>query len=994
VGREPGWAGRGPAPRAEGRKSESSPGGKGSGVSRKACSPSRPDPGALISALEAIPIGVVITDRAGKVIWVNPAVTRMTGYAAGEIVGSSLRLLRSGRQDRHFYQEFWGTILSGRAWHGEMVNRRRDGSLYFEEQTVTPIRDEGGEITCFIAVKQDISERKQAERSVKLLAHALKSTDECVTITDPSDHILFVNEAFQRVFGYAEEELIGKHIDIVRSRCNLAAKVEEILPGTLRGGWRGELWNRRKDGSEFPISLSTSVVRDERGQPVALIGVCRDITERRRTEQALRIDEARLEALVRLSQMWEASPREITDFALEEGVRLTGSEVGFLALTNEDESVLCLHSWSKSAMSQCSLEDKDFTFQVERLGLLGEAIRQRKPIITNDYAACPGPKNGYPRGHVPILRQMSVPVFEGSRIVAVADVGNKAEPYDESDARQLTLLMDGMWKLLQRRRIEEALEEAKEEAVNANRAKSEFLAAMSHEIRTPLNGVIGVTGLLLDTELSGEQRQYGEIIRASGEALLTIISNILDFSKIEAGRLETEKVCFDVRDTIEGAAELLAEQAHRKGLELGCLIDPEVPARVQGDPARLRQVLLNLLTNAIKFTSAGEIVVRLALRELREGQAELGIEVSDTGVGIAPAIQARLFRPFTQADASTTRRFGGTGLGLAISTRLVELMGGQIGVRSVPGRGSTFWFTARLPVAAPPEGEEPAAVELSGLRVLAVDDIPTNLMILQQQLAALDIQADCVEKGPLALERLLEAVEARKPYDVVIVDQGMPGMDGLELARFIRSQQELKDLVLILLTWHHRRPAVAELESAGITESLVKPVRRSELFRCLERSVQRGQGTGAAPAEAKPSISEKQRGRLLLAEDNEVNQTVAARILEKLGYQVDVVANGAEAVEAVQKNPYDAVLMDCWMPELDGYEATREIRRWEANSRRSVIIAMTANALVGDREKCLAAGMDDYLVKPVSAKALGKVLERWLATSAEEISDRGVAKKL
>jgi two-component system, sensor histidine kinase and response regulator len=587
------------------------------------------------------------------------------------------------------------------------------------------------------------------------------------------------------------------------------------------------------------------------------------------------------------------------------------------------------------------------------------------------------------------------------------------KPFDNVEALQLATALTEKWDLARRAKSQlenlelvvaertRELRTAKEAAESAARAKGEFLANMSHEIRTPMNGVIGMAGLLLDLELGPVQREYAETILSSANTLLTIINDVLDFSKIESGKLAFEVLDFDLMETVESTLDILAERAQAKGTELVMDVPPDVPRLLCGDPGRLRQVLVNLVGNAIKFTSGGEVVIRVSGHSDSSGRAALRFEVRDTGVGISPEAQARLFTAFSQADSSTTRRYGGTGLGLAISKQLAILMGGEIGVVSEPGKGSTFWFTARFGKwAGGRAAQERGPDGWSNLRVLVVDDNAASRQILRHQIFAWKLQKGSAASGHEALSVLRAASAQGRPFDLVLLDVEMPEMDGFTLARAIKADPSIAMTRLIALTPIGRPRSEIELKAAGIDASLNKPVKQSRLFDCLvtviggdkASSLSSPKPGGAQPAALTPELRARLQGaRILLAEDNAVNQKVALAMLKKFGCSADAVGDGAEVLAMLQRIPYSLIFMDCHMPEMDGLEATRLIRKRELDSGPACpwtspiyIIALTASAMQGDREKCMAVGMDDYVSKPVRIVELQAALERWISSGAPE----------
>jgi two-component system, sensor histidine kinase and response regulator len=800
-------------------------------------------------------------------------------------------------------------------------------------------------------------ERKRSEKALQESEGKFKALFDDAPVAyhelDRDARIVAVNLTEQQLLGYTAAEMEGRFA---------WEFVEHGSPEATRAKLAGDVplkpYERlfiRKDGTLVPMLVEERLIHDPKGSITGIRTALHDITERKRVEEELKKREAQLvEAQhTALTGNWEWDIATDQTSWSDGLYHIYGMDPEDSAPNHQD----CLNLVHPDDRENASR-------QIENLLRDGQSFWCEHRIVRPDKTV---------RHHHVNVTAIVTPEGRTIKLVGAAQ--------DITD----------------RVHLENDLKQARDVAIESARLKSEFLANMSHEIRTPMNGVIGMTGLLLDTKLDSEQKDFAETIRSSGEALLTIINDILDFSKIEAGKLKFETLDFDLSNAVESTVEMLAERAHGKQIELASLIYGEVTRSLRGDPGRLRQVLTNLIGNAIKFTERGEVVVRVEKDAETPDDTVLRFTVTDTGIGISEAARKTLFQAFTQADGSTTRKYGGTGLGLAISKQLVELMGGEIGVTSTEGKGSTFWFTARLAKQALPVVEtRPNALSLDRLHALIVDDNSTNRKILAHQLDSWGMTHEEADSGMRALELLRSAAARGTTYDLAILDFMMPGMDGFELARTIKSEPALACVPMVLLTSFGQRGDGAEAREAGIAAYLTKPVRQSQLFDCLANVISQS-SRSAAPAVSRPTLVTKHtlaEGEpmssklILLAEDNIVNQKVAVRQLQKLGYRADTVANGREVLEALERIAYDLVLMDCQMPEMDGYEATAELRRTEGAAKHTPVVAMTAHALTGDREKCLAAGMDEYITKPVKSEELKRVLELFLSHPSVDRMDQ------
>jgi len=810
--------------------------------------------------------------------------------------------------------------------------------------TVVCISAVGGLLWYFaLWVDRDEIERQDVEAELRRSSRYFELSRDLVCTAGFDGYFKQLNAAWTETLGWSEDELRARpFVEFVHDEDR--ARTEEQTAGLAAGGVTVDFVNRyaTKDGGWRWIEWSSMAIVEEG----LIYASARDVTQRRVIEAALERSDHRT--------------RQIVETAHDAFISIDARGM--------------ITGWNPQA---------EASFGWSRREALGRELAETIVPERDRPAHRRGLERFLATGEGPVLgRRLELTALH--RDGREFPVELTISPIEMENGYAFNAFLRD---ITERKGAEEELALARDQALEASRMKSMFVANVSHEIRTPMNGVIGMSELLLDTELDETQREYAEAISASGEALLTIIDDILDFSKIEAGKLELDPTDFDLREAIERACGMLAARAHEKGLELAVAIGPEVPALVHADSARLRQVLTNLVANAIKFTAAGEVVVRASAHDANDGEALVRVEISDTGIGIERQALDQLFEPYAQADGSTTRKYGGTGLGLAISRQLIELMGGRVGAESEPGRGSSFWFELSLARAEAGDGAPQEEPSLAGLRVLVVDDNATSRRILERQMSSWQMSCEVADSAAHATGLLASAAAAGLPFALALLDLNMPDVDGYELARSIRATPALRGMRLVLLSSSGGRsgaPAEAALDGM-----LVKPVRQSQLYEEIQ-AVIAGERSVAPRVRAPQPAGTPRRGTIpaiLVVEDTLINQAVAAHMLERCGFEAQVAENGRKALEALSKRTYAAVLMDCQMPELDGYETTREIRRLEQGGWRMPIIAMTANAMQGERERCLAAGMDDYLTKPLRQRTLKDTLARWVAQAPATSSD-------
>ncbi len=917
--------------------------------SRRAEDALRESEGRFEQFMEHSPFAAFITDEEGALSYANRNLAEGFAGTTRDLAGKAIYELLPAEAGRRLAARDQAVLDDGEPSKTFETVSLPDGRSFEWMILRFPILSaSGGRMLGGVAM--EVTAQREAEQRLQQSEGRFRDLFDDAPVAyhelDLKNRITRINKTELALLGYTAEEMVGRHVwDFMVDEKNADGTSRDCAPDPTNDAYQRTF--RRKDGKKIPVLTRHKLIKDANGLVCGMRSTLQDISALKRKEEQL--------------QEAEEKYRSIFENAIE-GIFQTTADGAYLSA---NPALADIYGYESPDDLMCSVTN------------VGRQL-YLNPNRRTEFTALMNAKGAVVDFESEIRRKDGSRIWINERARAVRDQDGKTL-YFEGTAEDITA----------RREAEAAIREARDTALESARLKTEFLANMSHEIRTPMNGIIGMTGLLLDTDLTPKQRDFADTITASADSLVTIINDVLDFSKIEAGMLVFEEIDFQLTAPVEGALDLLAERAAAKELELASLVHSDVPTALRGDPGRLRQVLTNLVGNAVKFTERGEIVVRAQKADEDDASVLVRFTITDTGLGIAKDVQAKLFQAFVQADGSTTRKFGGTGLGLAICKQLVRQMQGEIGVESAPGKGAKFWFTARFnKQPAKAVKDAPPLADLRNTRVLVVDDNASNRGIVHHIFSAWGVKDEQTASGAEALVALRAAMAKNQPFDIAIIDRHMPEMDGMALARAIKGDRRLMNTPLVMLTCRDRRDDPEAMREIGVDAYVNKPVRKAALYDCL-RAVLTNEDAGnydsglvalkklAAPASplAGRNLS------ILIAEDNPVNQKVALHQLKKIGCEAEAVDDGNAVLAAAGRKTFDVIFMDCQMPGLDGYEATAELRKIEGRKRHTWVIAMTANTLEGDREKCLTAGMDDYVSKPVKPDALLAALTRFLRTT-------------